>query len=83
MIAQMLLKNIGGFKFWILKVILKYGGRAVIEAISEALFQHDRSVQQEEAKKKLEEVKADPTKTDQEIGDAYEDYYNSGRGTKP
>lgn len=73
------LKNVGGFKLWVLKKVLQIGGRELIEYFNEILRDHDQRVAQEAAAKILEEIRNKPDATPEEIGQAYENYYNSGR----
>ena len=83
-VTQMLLQNVLGFKGFVLKIILKYGGRRVLDAINEAVYQHDRAEEQKAAKAEKNKVVNDPNSTPDQVGEAYEDYYNSGRdGSKP
>lgn len=76
-------KNVGGFKFWVLKKLFQWGGKELIEYINQVMRDHDQKVAQETAKKILEEIRNNPNSTKEDIGKAYEDYYNSGHGPKP
>ncbi len=78
-VLQSVLANVGGFRLWLVKKILDYGGRALIDSISEAIRQHDREVAQQKAKEELEKVKNDPATTPEKLGEEYSDYFNSGR----
>jgi hypothetical protein len=78
-ITQMLLQNVAGFQAFILRIVLKYGGRAALNAINEIVFQHDRKAEQEAAKAEKDKVVSNPDSTPEQVGEAYEDYYNSGR----
>lgn len=79
LVAQAVLKNLGGFQLFVAKLIIKYGGRQLIEALNTALANHDRQVAQEAANKIREEVKQNPNSTPDDIGHANQDYFNSGR----
>ena len=78
-VISVITKNLGGVQGWIAKTILKYGGRQLLEAINEAVRKHERAEEQEKAKEKLEDIKANPDSTPEERGEAYEDFFNSGR----
>jgi len=86
LVAQLTLAittNLGGFQVFIVRSILKYGGRALMSALNEAIFQHDRKVEQDAAEKEYMAVVNDPTATEQQRGEAYSRYFNSGRHPKP
>lgn len=78
-LASAVVKNIGGFQAWLIRIIIKYGGREAIAVIDNAIRYHDREVAQAKAKEELDKVKLDPNSTPEQIGKAYEDYFNAGR----
>lgn len=79
LLIQIITKNLGGVQGWIARTILKYGGRALLDLINEAVRKHEREQEQEKAKAILEKIKNDPSSTPEQRGEAYEDYFNSGR----
>jgi len=82
-LTKAIAKNVGGFQFWLVRLLIKYGGRQLIEAINEGIRKSDREEAQKKAYEELEKAKQNPASTPEEIaklGEAYEKYYNSGRG---
>lgn len=79
MAAQAILKDLGGFKLFLARTLVKYGGAEIIRAVDELKLQAVREASQIEAMKKAQEVISNPESTDEEIGEAYEAIYNAGR----
>jgi predicted nucleic acid-binding OB-fold protein len=69
--------NVGGFRLWIVKKILQYGGKQFVEYLNEAIRVHERDVAQKEAQEKLDQVVKNPNATAEEKGKAYEEYFNT------
>lgn len=78
-IVSALLPKIGGFKLWILNKILDFGGSYIHDLLTEMKAKAERAKEQEIAKEKKDEIVSKPEATADEVGKAYEDYYNSGR----
>lgn len=58
--------------------ILKYLGKAVPQMLKEYLDKREREKLQAEAKKKLDDINANPASTHDEKLRAYEEFINSG-----
>lgn len=69
--------NVGGFQLWIAKILFKYGGKQVLKALKDLQFYVDREDAQDEAQKEFDKIKADPNTTPEQLGEAYEKYYNT------
>lgn len=74
--------NLGGVQGWIVKMLLKYGGQAAIEAWDNFMAYIKREKVQKKAEEKKDEVVQNPDSTTEEIGKAYEDMFNAGREKK-
>lgn len=83
---QQLLKtaagSIGGFQLFIAKMLIKYGGKQLAAYLKDLHAFVERAEKQAEAKKELDTIKSNPNTTPEQLGEAYERFYNSGR-TKP
>jgi len=80
-ISPLILKalGLGGFWGWAGNLIMQYGGQALYDLASDLWRKINRSVEQNAAKEKKDEVVSKPDASADEVGKAYEDYYNSGR----
>ncbi len=74
--------NIGGFRFWLLKKIIQYGGKELIKSLNEAIYQAERDEAQKKAKEELDKIKQDPSTTPEQLGEAYEKYFNTSRNPR-
>lgn len=81
-IVGMILKaaKLGGFWSWIGGYVLKYGGQQVYDAFMTWMHDFTRTKEQQAAKAEVEKVVQDPNSTAEQRGQAYEKYFNSGRG---
>lgn len=71
--------NIGGFRGWLAKLALRYGGKALFDMLSDWERKYERAKVQVQAKKEYETVVKNPQSTVEERAKAYEAYINSGR----
>lgn len=71
--------KLGGVRAWLAKIVLKYGGQALIDLFNSFLKKIKREGEQEIAKQEKDKIVEKPDATADEVGKAYEDYYNSGR----
>lgn len=76
MLTKIILENVGGFQLFIMKIVLKYGGRAAIIAINKAIDDHDRAVAQAAVTADYNKVVADPNATQEERKDAAGNFLN-------
>lgn len=59
--------------------LLIWGGQVLLDYLTDLWRKFKRAAAQKEAEDKLEQVNNDPAKTPDDVGQAYEDYINSGR----
>lgn len=74
--AKMILRNVGGFKLFILKIVIKYGRRELVEAVSKIMHDLDEAKKNAEIVKKYNEAIQKPGQTVEEREKAEGDYLN-------
>jgi hypothetical protein len=81
-LINLVVANVGGVQGWILKKVLQYGGQAAIDLFNQIMDSWKRKSAQTKAEEKKDEVVQNQDSTTQQIGEAYQDYFNSGREKK-
>jgi hypothetical protein len=76
-----IVKHLGmsGFSGWLAKMAMKYGGQALCDLALDAWRKIQRKWIQQEAEQKKDEIVNKPDASADEVGKAYEDYFNAGR----
>lgn len=81
-ISKFILKTVAGmtgFKAWIVKKAMEYGGQLLVDFVSSFIKKLQRKAEQEQAKENYEKVDQDPNSKVEERAKAYEDLINSGK----
>ena len=77
MVAKSILRNVGGFKLFVLKLVIKYGRRELIEAVQEIMHNLDEAAKNSKATKEYNEIVEKPDASREERKDAEGDFFNS------